>query len=200
MNGTIWAAAAAAGVIMALAACSGQPNAPLPNEGVIALSDQFTGDFALVDKTGAPARDEDFEGRVMLVYFGYTHCPDVCPGDINVMSAALNELGDKAGEIAPVFISVDPERDTPEALEKYFAFDERLIPLTGSAEAAAAARASFKVVASKEILPDSALGYTVNHMRFFFVTDRQGQPQYALRGGASPEETAVLLRRVMKGS
>lgn len=193
-------AAAAAGLTIALVACSDQSSAPLPAEGVITLSDQFTGDFALIDKNGAPASDEDFEGRVMLVYFGFTHCPDVCPGDINVMAATLNELGDEAEQIAPVFISVDPERDTPDALKDYFAFDERLIPLTGSLEAAAAARASFKVVATKETLPDSALGYTVNHMRLYFVTDRQGQPIYALQGGTGPAELSNLLRRVIAES
>lgn len=193
-------AAAAAVLTGALFGCGGQSNPPLPTEGVIALSDQFTGDFALVDKNGDAASDEDFEGRVMLVYFGFTYCPDVCPGDINVMSATLNELGGDADKVAPVFISVDPERDTPEALRDYFAFDERLIPLTGSLDAAAAARAAFKVVATKETLPDSALGYTVNHMRLFFVTDREGQPQYALQGGAGPEELAALLRRVISES
>ncbi|MEO1241140.1 MAG: SCO family protein [Pseudomonadota bacterium] len=178
------------------AACGGQSSdAPLPTEGVIALSNQFTGDFALVNKDGAPQTDEDFEGRVMLVYFGFTHCPDVCPGDVNVMSAALNELGSDAGEVAPVFISVDPERDTPEALTDYFAFDERIIPLTGSLEASAEARQAFKLIAEKEPLPDSALKYTVNHGRFFYITDRFGQPEYAVVGGVSPQELAALLRR-----
>ncbi|MHA7870840.1 MAG: SCO family protein [Hyphococcus sp.] len=170
----------------------------LPREGVIALSEQFVGDFQLIDKNGVARSDEDFEGKVMLVYFGFTHCPDVCPGDISVMSAALNELGGKASEIAPLFISVDPERDTPETLQAYFAFDERIVPLTGSVEAAAAARQSFKLVAQKEPLPDSALKYTINHGRFFYVTDRSGQPTHAVVGGVSPQELAALLRRSIR--
>lgn len=177
------------------AGCAGEEGAAIPTQGVVALSDQFTGDFELVDKTGAQKTDEDFEGKVMLVYFGFTHCPDVCPGDVNVMSAALNELGDDADQVAPVFISVDPERDTPQALADYFAFDERLVPLTGSVEAAAAARNAFKLIAQKEPLPDSALEYTVNHGRFFYITDRFGQPEYAVVGGVSPQELAALLRR-----
>ena len=177
------------------AGCAGENTTAIPTQGVVALSDQFTGDFDLVDKTGARKTDEDFEGKVMLVYFGFTHCPDVCPGDVNVMSAALNELGDEAGEVAPVFISVDPERDTPEALTDYFAFDERIVPLTGSVSAAEAARNAFKLVAQKEPLPDSALEYTVNHGRFFYITDRFGQPEYAIVGGVSPQELAALLRR-----
>lgn len=182
--------------ILAVSACGSEDaSAPVPTEGVVALSDQFTGDFELIDKSGATVTDEDFEGKVMLVYFGFTHCPDVCPGDINVMSAALNALGEDADEVAAVFISVDPERDTPKALADYFAFDDRITPLTGSPEAAEAARNAFKVYAKKQPLPDSALEYTVDHARFFFLTDRAGQPQYGVLGGASPEELAALLRR-----
>jgi len=182
-------------VALLAAGCAGEQGAAIPTEGVVRLSDQFTGDFDLIDKMGARKTDEDFEGKVMLVYFGFTHCPDVCPGDVNVMSAALNELGDDADEVAPVFISVDPERDTPQALTDYFAFDERIVALTGSVEAAEAARNAFKLVAQKEPLPDSALEYTVNHGRFFYITDRVGQPEYAVVGGVSPQELAALLRR-----
>ncbi|WP_375201434.1 SCO family protein [Hyphococcus sp.] len=189
----------ATGFILLAAACSGgEPEAAIPKEGVIALSSQFTGDFDLVDKAGQAVADEDFEGKVMLVYFGFTNCPDVCPGDIGVMSAALNELGDDADEVAAVFISVDPERDTPQALTDYFAFDQRITPLTGSVEAAEAARRAYKLVAQKEPLPDSAIGYTVNHGRFFYINDRNGQPQHAIIGGVSPQELAALLRREIR--
>lgn len=189
----------ACAVALALAACAEEGAAPAvtPMDGVVELSDQFTGDFALVDKTGAARTDEDFRGKVMLVYFGFTHCPDVCPGDIGVISAALDALGDAAAMVAPVFISVDPERDTPDALAEYFAFDERIVPLTGDVAAAKAAQRAFKQFAQKEPLPDSALEYTVNHGRFFYVADRQGQPIYALVGGAGPEEVAALLRRAI---
>ena len=175
--------------------CARESATPLPKEGVVALSEQFTGDFALVDKNGVARTDEDFEGKVMLVYFGFTYCPDVCPGDVNVMSAALNELGADADKVAPVFISVDPERDTPQTLSDYFAFDERIIPLTGTVEAALAARQGFKLFAEKEQLPDSALEYTVNHGRFFYITDRNGQPELAIIGGIDPQGLAALLRR-----
>ncbi len=179
-----------------LAACGAQETSvPIPTEGVVALSDQFTGEFSLVGKDGSPVTDEDFKGKVMLVYFGFTNCPDVCPGDIGVMSAALNELGGKAKDVATVFISVDPERDTTQALSDYFGFDDRIVPLTGSVEAAAAARSAYKLVAQKQALPGSAAGYTVNHGRFFYINDRSGQPQHAVLGGVSPQELAALLRR-----
>ncbi len=189
---------AAAALVFLFAAACGQeadPAAAVPTEGVVALSDQFSGEFALVDKNGDPVVDEDFEGKVMLVYFGFTNCPDICPTDVGVMSAALNELGDEADEVAPVFISVDPERDTPQAMADYFAFDERIIPLTGSVDAAKAARNGFKLFAQKQPLPDSALEYTVQHQQAFFITDRAGQPKTAKMGGATPTELAALLRR-----
>ena len=180
------------------AACGSQePQTPVPTEGVVALSDQFTGDFELIGKDGRPVTDRDFAGKVMLVYFGFTNCPDVCPGDVGVMSATVNELGGKQDDVAAIFISVDPERDTPEALSAYFGFDDRIVALTGSVDAAARARAAYKLVAQKAPLPDSALGYTVNHGRFFYINDRAGQPQHAIVGGVSPQELAALLRREM---
>jgi len=186
---------AAAGVTLLGGCGERQAATPFPASRVVALSEQFTGDFALIDKNGLPVSDEDFEGKIMMVYFGFTNCPDVCPGDVGAMSAALNELGPDASEIAPVFISVDPERDTPEALGDYFAFDDRIIALTGSLEAAAAARLGFKVYAQKQPAPESALEYTVGHQQAFFFTNRAGQPEYAIIGGASPQEIAVVLRR-----
>ncbi|VAV94684.1 Cytochrome oxidase biogenesis protein Sco1/SenC/PrrC, thiol-disulfide reductase involved in Cu(I) insertion into CoxII Cu(A) center [hydrothermal vent metagenome] len=183
---------------LAILGCSREASTPIPQQGVVALSAQFTGDFALIAANGEAASDEDFAGKVMLVYFGFTHCPDVCPGDVGVMSAALNELGEDAGEIAPIFISVDPERDTPAVLAEYFAFDDRIIALTGSVEAAKAARTGYKLFAQKVALPDSALEYTVEHGRFFYIADRAGQPQYAVVGGVTPAELAAILRRSIK--
>ncbi|WP_411817080.1 SCO family protein [Hyphococcus sp. DH-69] len=187
-----------ASLSLVLAACGGaEPDtaADIPTQGVARLSDQFTGDFALIDKDGKAVTDEDFEGKVMLVYIGFTNCPDVCPGDVGVMSATLNELGDKADQVAPIFISADPERDTPEVLRDYFGFDDRIIALTGSLEATSKALASFKAYAQKEELADSALGYTVNHTRFYYLTDRNGQPEYGIVGGVGPTELAALVRR-----
>ncbi len=179
-----------------IAACSGGEDAvSVPTEGVIALSEQFTGEFSLVGTDGEPVTEDAFAGKVMLVYFGFTNCPDVCPGDVGVMSAALNELGGQAKDVAAIFISVDPERDTPKALTDYFSFDARIVPLTGSVEAAASARSAYKLVAQKQPLPGSAASYTVNHGRFFYINDRSGRPQHAIVGGVSPQELAALLRR-----
>ncbi|MEZ5893909.1 MAG: SCO family protein [Parvularculaceae bacterium] len=186
-------------LVLGLAACGEKkPSVEVPSDAVMRLSDLFTGDFALIDKNGAHVADEDFEGKVTLVYFGYTSCPDVCPGDIGVMSATLNELGSDAKDLAVLFVTVDPERDTPQALADYFAFDERIVPLTGTPDAAAAARAAFKQVAIKKPGSTGPLGYTVDHLRLFYVLDRAGVPQIAVKGGVSPQVLAEILRREMR--
>ncbi len=162
------------------------------------LSGQFSSDFDLINQDGEAVRDEDFRGKVMIVYFGYTNCPDVCPGDIGVLSAALFELEDKAEAVAPIFITVDSERDTPQVLNAYLSFDKRITGLTGGTEAVEAARRSFKLYAQKQAQPDSALGYTFDHQRFYYIVDRTGQPIYAIFGGASPKDLANVLRRSIK--
>ena len=182
--------------LFAVAACGGRPSVDVPQDAVIPLSDQFSSDFALIDENGETVVDEDFRDRVMVVYFGFATCPDVCPMALGTLSAALNELSDRErAKLAPVFITVDPERDTPEALKEYLSFDERITGLTGGPEAAKAARESFKVFARKQKLPDSALGYTMDHSSLFYIVDRQGQPQYALQDSLTAQELAAFLRR-----
>jgi protein SCO1/2 len=93
----------------------------------------FGGPFALVDHDGRPRRDTDFRGRHLLVYFGYTSCPDLCPLGLDTIAQALDLLGPRADAVQPVFVTVDPARDTPEVLREYVAsFDARLLGLTGS--------------------------------------------------------------------
>lgn len=174
---------------LTLAACSGPP-APPPE--AVALSDAFTGDFALESVDGAPVSDEDLEGAVSLVYLGFTNCPDVCPTDIGAISAALNALGAKAGEVQAVFITVDPARDDAATLKSFFSFDERIMPLTGSREALEAAWSGFKAYAKRAALTGD--DYTIDHTRFYYVLDRSGRPIYALPGGGDPATLAELLR------
>ena len=92
-------------------------------------------EFSLVDHTGKPVTDEDFAGKWQILFFGFTSCPDVCPTTLNDVSLILEELGDGAEQVAPLFISVDPERDTPHVMAEYVAnFDPRIVGLTGSPE------------------------------------------------------------------
>lgn len=199
--GNIWGKteALALGALF-LAACGAKPPVEVPRDAVVKLSASFSSDFELVDMNGAKAADENFRGKVMTVYFGFATCPDVCPMALSRLSQALALLSEtERDQIAPVFITVDPERDTPEALKAYLAFDERLIGLTGSREAVEHARASFKVYAKKAPLPGSALGYTMDHSSLFYLVDRDGGVRLALHDSLSPAELAEMLRRSIKG-
>lgn len=177
---------------------AGAPAAPLPPSGVIALSDQFSADFALVDQNGKLLRDEDLKGKTAIVYFGFTTCPDVCPLALGRLSAALNELSDKERrQVVPLFITVDPDRDTPEAIRNYLAFDDRLIGLTGDRGAIEQAKAGFKVFAEPETVADSKIGYTMQHSSLFYVIEKSGKLTTALEDTLTPAEIAAALRRAI---
>jgi len=132
------------------------------------------GPFTLVDQNGSTRRPEDFRGTLMLIYFGYTYCPDVCPTELQTMSEALERLGDKAASVQPIFITVDPERDTPEQMKSYAEnFDPRLVALTGSAAQIAEAAKAYKVFYEKAKQADG--GYAMDHSSIVFLMGRDGQ-------------------------
>ncbi|MDZ7629273.1 MAG: SCO family protein [Parvularculaceae bacterium] len=191
-----WAALAAA---FCLSACGeGGGDRARPSPGVISLSDQFTSDFALIDQNGAPLRDEDIKGRVALVYFGFASCPDVCPLALGRMSAALNELTPaELKKVAALFITVDPDRDTPEKLKAFLSFDARIIGLSGDRAAIEAAKANFKVFAEPEVSEDSELGYTMQHSSLFYIVEPSGALTTALEDTLTPAEIASVLRRAL---
>jgi protein SCO1/2 len=181
-----------------LAACGGGADEAKPRPGVIQLSDQFSADFTLINQDGVVMRDEDIKGRVGVVYFGFASCPDVCPLALGRLSAALNELEPaELQKVAPLFITVDPDRDTPEKLKAYLAFDPRLTGLTGERAAVEAAKANFKVYAEPEASEDSALGYTMQHTSFFYLIDRAGALTVALEDTLTPAEIADAIRRAL---
>lgn len=164
-----------------------------PQPGEIQLNKAFTLDFELVDHHGEIATDERFEGKPMLIYYGFTTCPDVCPRSLGIMTAALDELGRRADDVQPLFITVDPKRDDVERLRDHLAYDPRILGLTGDPEAAEAARSGMHVYVKEVPLPDSALGYTVDHQSMFFITDKSGTPVKAIRDDAAPEVIAKLV-------
>lgn len=134
------------------------------------------GDFTLVDGQGKPVHATDFRGRYMLVYFGFTHCPDICPTGLLTMQNALEKLGSKADRIAPIFITVDPERDTPKVMRNYVKhFGGRIIGLTGSLDQVKVATEAYKVYFSKVDDDKSALGYMVDHSAYFYLMGPDGK-------------------------
>lgn len=178
--------------------CARESNREIPAAGVIELSDQFPGAYELIDTSGATRTAASFAGDVAIIYFGFASCPDVCPLALGRLSAALNELDPESlADVTPVFITVDPQRDTPDTLEQFLSFDDRIIGLTGDTSAIEAAKRSFKVYAAQEPLADSELGYTVNHTSLFYVADRSGRPRVALKDSMTPGEIAAFLEKAV---
>lgn len=134
------------------------------------------GPFALTDQTGKRVTEKDFAGRPMLVYFGFTNCPDVCPAGLQVIAAALDRLGHKAKGVSPIFITVDPERDTPELLGKYVAsFHSGIVALSGSPEDVAVATKAYRVYAKKAPDAERPGEYNVDHSSFMYLMNANGE-------------------------
>ena len=138
-------------------------------------SDRFYGDFSLVSGDGTRFTEDDLTGRYALVYFGFTSCPAICPTELQKMTAALAQLDQPEGGILPVFITVDPERDTPDAVDSYVdSFADGMVGLSGSEDEIDAAKKAFKVYAAK--VEDPALTeYTMNHTSYIYFLDPQGR-------------------------
>ena len=158
------------------------------------------GSFSLVDHTGRAVTDQDYAGSYMLIYFGFASCPDVCPLALQRMSRALDLLDPEAelAKIKPLFITVDPERDTPEVLKTYLAFDPRMTGLTGEVSAIRdLAQQKYKVYAEKVVLEDSALGYSVDHSSLFYLMGPDGKYIRFFRDDLTPEQFAAAIRENM---
>ncbi len=134
------------------------------------------GPITLTDHTGRKVTDKDFRGHYMLVFFGYTYCPDLCPTELQVMSAALDKLGAKADDIQPIFITFDPQRDTPEVLKQYVSnFHPRLVGLTGTPEEIAVAAKAYRVFYNRLENTSGPDTYLMDHSTITYLMDRQGK-------------------------
>ncbi len=152
------------------------------------------GPFKLVDHTGTPRTDADFRGKVLLVYFGFTHCPDICPTDLMAIAGALNELGAKADQVRALFITLDPQRDTQKLLATYVdSFHDGIVGLTGSdidiRRAAHAYKVYFKKVPGKN--DDD---YAVDHSAYIYLMDREGKFAGVFPPSTSPDRIAQVLK------
>jgi protein SCO1/2 len=162
---------------------------------IVPASAAIGGPFQLVDQDGKTVTDRDLNGHPSLVFFGFTHCPDVCPTTLFEMSEVLRVLGPEADRINVLFVSVDPERDTPDKLKDYLSsFDPHLRGLTGSPEAVAAMIKAYRVYARK--VPQENGGYTMDHYAGIYLMDKNGRfvAPFKLRG---TQEAAAELRKYL---
>jgi len=153
------------------------------------------GDFTLVDQNGATRHAQDFRGKLMLVYFGYTYCPDACPTALQDMSRAIDLLGEKADAVQPIFITIDPARDTVEQMKLYASnFHPRLIALTGSPEQVAEAAKGYRVYYEKGKAID-AENYLMNHTGFIYLMGRDGKYLSHFSPGVTAEQMAAAIEK-----
>lgn len=181
-------------VILVLSACQ-----PYQFKGTEYLDPLPAPDFELVRADGGRLRLSHLQGRIALLFFGFTACPDVCPTTLSDARRILEGLDDASDEVAYLFITVDPERDTPEVLGKYVAiFDPDILGLTGSAEELSQVWEDYGIFVEKTPLDDSGLGYTVTHTARVFVIDGEGRLRLSYAFGTPYEDILADLRHLLE--
>lgn len=162
----------------------------------IATPAAIGGPFQLTDQSGQTVTDKDMQGRPTLIFFGFTHCPDVCPTSLFEISEVLRAMGPDADRVNAYFISVDPERDSAAAMKDYLSsFDPRLKGLSGPPEDLAKVISEYRVYAKKVPLKDG--DYTMDHTALVYLMDREGKFVAPFNLKRTPEEAAVDLRRYL---
>ena len=162
----------------------------------IAMPSAVGGPFNLVDQNGKSITDQDMMGKPFLVFFGFTHCPDVCPTTLFDVSEVFRALGPDAKGVRALFVTVDPERDTPAVLKDYLSsFDPRIIGVTGDEIAIAAAEKAYRVYA-KKVATDGG-GYTMDHTAIVYLMNKDGRFVTPFNTKRRPEESAADLKRYL---
>ncbi len=190
---------AACALTVSIAACDKLPGkqqqVAFQNTDVTGLD--YAKGFALTDHTGKPRTLADFKGKVVVVFFGYTQCPDVCPTTMAEMASVMQKLGPLADQVQVLFITLDPERDTQQLLASYVpAFDKRFIGLRGTPGQTAKTAREFKVFYAK--VPGSdPNSYTIDHTAGSYVFDRDGRLRLFIRHGQGPDPIVHDLRQLL---
>ena len=165
--------------------------------GFLLAPEQPAADFTLTSAGGQPIRLSDYRGKLVLLYFGYTHCPDACPTTMAETKVAFAELGAQAADVQVIMVSIDPERDTPEALAGYVQqFDSRFLGGTATLDEVTALASAYGVFFQKHE-GSVATGYLIDHSAQMIVVDRQGYTRMLLPYGLRGEEMATDLRYLL---
>jgi protein SCO1/2 len=178
-----------------MAACGQSPVPKFQATDVTGAS--FGKALALTDHTGKPRTLADFQGKVVVIFFGFTQCPDVCPTTLAEMAKVVKELGADGGKVQVLFVSVDPERDTRELLKQYVtAFHPSFLGMVGDAEATARTAKEFKVYVQKQ--PTKSGGYSVDHSAGTFILDQQGRLRLFAQYGAGAQVLLGDIKLLLK--
>ena len=184
-----------AGALVLLIALAGRVYMMMQQDAPEGVATLIGGPFELVDQDGKPRRDSDFRGQYMLVNFGYTYCPDVCPLGLQVMAQALDMLPEE--KIAPIFITVDPARDTVEQMKNYVGFfHPRMVGLTGTPEQVAGAAKAYRVY-YKKVESESAADYLMDHSAIIYLMGPDGNYLANFTHETPPERMAETLDKML---
>ncbi|MEI7969371.1 MAG: SCO family protein [Betaproteobacteria bacterium] len=167
----------------------------------------FARDFRLTDHNGTPRSIRDFSGKAVVVFFGFTHCPDVCPTTLARLTAVMRLMADRASDVQVLLVTLDPERDGPQLLRSYTtAFHPSFLGLTGSPEDVARTAKEFRVISERRLLSDESkeekaqLGnYTLDHSAGMYVFDQKGRVRLFISGGQKAESIAADLSLLLDG-
>jgi protein SCO1/2 len=190
-------ALALAAAALLLAACGGEQTPQFRNTDITGAD--YGKGFELTDHTGRPRTLEDFRGKVVTIFFGFTQCPDVCPSSLATMAEVMRQLGPDADRVQVVFITIDPERDTQELLAHYMPnFHPSFLGLYGDAQQTAAVAREFKVFYQKSG-DTSGMNYTMDHSAGTYVFDPEGRLRLYVRHAESAENIAADLKLLLDG-
>jgi len=184
-------------LLFTLAACGGKP---APFQGTDITGADWGRDFHLTDHTGQPRSLADFRGKVVVLFFGYTHCPDVCPTTLGEMAQVMKRLGPEAERVQVLFVTLDPQRDTPLLLAQYVpAFDPRFLGLYGDEATIRKTAADFKVFYQKQAATGEK-SYTLDHSANTYVFDPQGRLRLLFGYGADVEQIVHDIKLLLAGA
>ncbi|NDP47485.1 MAG: SCO family protein [Sulfuriferula multivorans] len=193
-----WLAAALTSIVFGLAGC--MPAAPPAFQATDITGADFARDFKLTDHNGAVRTLADFKGKVVAVFFGYIHCPDVCPTTLSDFSAALKQLGPLAKDVQVIFVTLDPQRDTPDLLKQFVpAFNPGFLGMYTDTEALKQLAHEYKVVYQKTSVK-GADDYLIDHSAGTYVYDPQGRLRLLMPYGSSPETIVHDLKILLTAS
>lgn len=182
-------------VLLTLSGCSGAPEL----KGTVLDPALPAHDFTLSDQYGQPFTLSEQQGKLVLIFFGFASCPDICPVELANLAAVKRELGASAESMQVAMVTLDPERDTPERLASYMrAFDPTFVGLHGDAETLAPIIKAYGVYAERRDLPDSALGYTIDHSGFVYLIDKAGRWRTLYAHGTPVADIASDVRALVR--
>jgi len=188
-------------ILLALLLLSSACTNPPPFKAKPVLESPVAPAFTLTDQMGQSRALADFQGKVVSLFFGFTHCPDICPTHLARQADVMRQLGAQADQVAVLFVSLDPERDTPEALKRYMeAFDPRFIALTGSPEETGKIAKQYKIFWQKTPLPHSALTYTIDHTTNSFIIDQKGRLRLSVAHDMSAADVTHDLKLMIESN